>query len=348
VSAERAAPTRGLPSAARRGLRAHAALGPDELVERTRAMGGDVTVRAASRRMRPADGAAHAPLDAAVARALEIFHEVDRACTCSDATSALARANAAPDQWHVVPDLLVAAVAESHDAYKRSSGRFDPRVPPPSAARGHGERAGPTGEAELGARATPGRATGPSGAWRPQVRHAHRAIHLGGAPIDLGPIAKGLAVRWAATAVASAATDFLVWAGDVVFCAGRAPDGGPWRLGVEDPCGGGAPVAVLALGDTGAATSSSCAPRWTVDGTPTHDLVDPSTGRPGGEGLSSVTVVARDPATAGVWSKALFLAGASGVEAAARQASVAALWVGSDGWRGHTQELVPVLERQAP
>lgn len=48
-----------------------------------------------------------------------------------------------------------------------------------------------------------------------------------------------------------------------------------------------------------------------------HHLIDPTTGRPGGTGLLSVTTVASDPATAEVWSKCLFLQGADNIAEAA-------------------------------
>ena len=62
-----------------------------------------------------------------------------------------------------------------------------------------------------------------------------------------------------------------------------------------------------------------------------HHLIDPRTSRPGGDGLSAVTVVGSDPAIAEVWSKALFLEGAAGIVSAAGTRGIAALWVYEDG-----------------
>ena len=78
--------------------------------------------------------------------------------------------------------------------------------------------------------------------------------------------------------------------------------------------------------------------RWTSpDGEAVHHLIDPSTGRPGGDGLLAVTVAGPDPAWAEVWSKALFLVGPSGIADAARARGLAAWWVAVDG----TLEMTP-------
>ena len=58
------------------------------------------------------------------------------------------------------------------------------------------------------------------------------------APVDLGGIGKGLALRWAAAGlVAEALTDFLLEAGGDRRRSGRL-GGEPWFVGIEDPAGG--------------------------------------------------------------------------------------------------------------
>ncbi|HVC24812.1 MAG TPA: FAD:protein FMN transferase [Acidimicrobiales bacterium] len=327
--------------------------GEDEVVVRTRAMASEITLRArqGDPRTRPAgrtvDADRAARLEGAIARALEVFHEVERVCTRFDAASPMSHANAAPDRWHVVPDLLLAAVAEAYGAHRRSAGRFDPRVLASLLALGYRESTDFSEMPELGAPPADAHRSGPLAPWRPRIRHARRSVHLGGDAVDLGGIGKGLAVRWAAALLAAATSDFLVDAGGDIYCSGRAPDSGPWMLGVEDPLGGDIPVAVIGVSNAGVATSSVRVRRWTSGGLPVHHLIDPSTGRPGGDGLVAVTVVAPDPATAEVWSKVLFLAGADGIGAAARQRRVAALWIESDGSVAHAADMAPILEWRA-
>jgi FAD:protein FMN transferase len=122
-----------------------------------------------------------------------------------------------------------------------------------------------------------------------------------------------------------------------------APDGGRWRIGVEDPRDPGRTIAVLSMYDGAVATSSVRVRSWHVAGRVVHHLIDPSTGLPGGEGLLAVTVVDSDPAAAEVWSKVLFLVGIRGVRASAEHYGLAALWVdesGALGWSKAAENLL--------
>lgn len=291
-------------------------------IGRVRAMASDITVHATSRD----DG--HR-LEAVVGEALTVFSTVAASCTRFDPTSPLMRANAAPGEWHVLPASCVAAISEAYAAYRRTDGRFDPRVLRDLVGLGYTEAlsfAEGAPEAPVG---RPRRRLVPP-PWEPLFR-GEDEVHLGGQPVDLGGIGKGLAVRWAADALRGACDDHLVVAGGDCSCAGSAPDGGPWRVGVEDPAGGDAPLAVLGLSDIACATSSVRLRRWKAGGQEVHHLIDPRSGLPGGRGLAAVTVVAGDPADAEVWSKVLFLAGHRQVATVAERQELAALWVGADG-----------------
>ncbi len=320
------------------------------VVGRVRAMASTVTVRAIGRsgraacryaglqrdgepRGRSAAGSAAGSADAAVVeavgRALDVFETVAVACTRFDSASPLMVANDEPGRWHDLPEVCASAIAEAHAAYLRTDGRFDPRVLEDLVGLGY--------TASLSF--TPGAASAPDGRarrrvvpppWQPRFR-GRGHVHLGGRPVDLGGIGKGLAVRWAAEALRSVSDDHLVEAGGDCTCRGRAPDGGPWRVGVEDPTGGAAPVAVLELTDVSCATSSVRLRRWRAGNRVVHHLIDPRTGLPGGPGLTAVTVVAPDPAEAEVWSKALFLSGRAAIGEEAARRELAALWVTTDG-----------------
>jgi len=286
-------------------------------------MACDITVHALT-----GDGRSAA---AAVDRALSVFPAVDAACTRFDPDSPLMRVNARPDRWHRVPPLLFRAVEEAHRAYERTHGRFDPRVLRALVDLGY-DRSLPFAGGDV---STPGsRRRRPSpGPWRPRFRGGDRPeLHLGGEPIDLGGIGKGLAVRWAAEALDGHLDAYLVDAGGDCACRGAGPDGHGWRIGVEDPRPEpGPPLAVIEVRDRAVATSSIRLRRWRSGGTAAHHLLDPATGRPGGAGLLAVTVIADDPAEAEVTSKALFLAGRAGVAGEARRRNAAALWVDTDG-----------------
>ena len=296
-----------------------------DLVARFRAMACDISMRV----VHPTNVAPDA-----LERAEMVFERVERACTRFDPTSALMRANAAPDRWHRVPAELYHAVAEAAAAHVETDGVFDPRVLRVLEAYGYdrtlpfarGDVATPARRGVLPIAEVPGRQP-----WRPQLAAHSWSIHIGSLPIDLGGIGKGLAVRWAAAELEGAGTSALVEAGGDCMCTGAGPDGDGWKIGVEDPKGGADPVAVLSVTDLACATSSVRVRTWRSGDDQVHHLIDPRTGRPGGPGMLAVTVVGPDPARAEVWSKSLFLAGADAIGEHASAHRLAALWVTTDG-----------------
>ncbi len=236
-------------------------------------MACDVTVQV------PADAVTDATA-AGAESALRVFRAVHRACTRFDSDSPLMRVNARPGRWHAVPGVLFDAVREAHAAYVRTRGRFDPRVLGDLERLGYDRSLrfedGPVATAAGGTlRSAPGR-------WRPRFRGGVRPeLHLGGDPVDLGGIGKGLALRWAWERLSATGTAFLVDAGGDCVCHGSGIGVDGWRVGVEHPAGRDEPVAVLALADRAVATSSTRLRRWTAGGMPAHHLIDPRTGRPG-------------------------------------------------------------------
>ena len=226
-----------------------------------------------------------------------------------------------------VSRMLVAALTAADRAGRVTHGRFDARV------LADLERLGFVGVPQGGKatdRPKPA-ATEPGRVMRRTGRHGEIELV---APVDLGGIGKGLALRWAARAAAAILGDtgFLLDAGGDLVSRGYR-GGEPWSVGIEDPTAGGDPLAVVVLDrDQAIATSSVRIARAVrADGQLVHHLIDPRTGEPGGVGLAAVTVAFPDPAWAEVWSKALFLEGASRIADAARARGLAAWWVNEDG-----------------
>jgi FAD:protein FMN transferase len=307
-----------------------------QIVARTRAMATDITLKIALHNVEPVSG----DLERALAEAVNVFAEVDRTCSRFKPDSPLSRANAAPELWHRLPPLCFDSISEAFDAYQRTQGLFDPRVLADLVRLGY-DRSLPfaTSSIEIGAGSeypagsepTTGSEIAPTNAWslipwRPLFRPANRQVRLAES-IDLGGIGKGLSVRWARDRLLRTTNDFLVDAGGDCYCSGRAPDGGPWSVGIEDPTDPGELVATVDLRDRACTTSSIRLRKWTVDGRPVHHIIDPRTREPGGAGLLSVTVVGDDPAHAEVASKTLFLAGSDHIASHACAAGTAALWV---------------------
>ena len=292
-----------------------------------RSMATDVSIRVVG---------ATPEVEARMNAVVEVFARVSAACTRFDETSPLMRANAAPDEWHDVPWELAASVVEAYEAYRETGGVFDPRVIDTLVRLGY-DRSLPfaTGGIAFDGAGLPAERDDvvERDLWRPrwEQRGDRYRIHLGGAPIDLGGIGKGLAARWAFEELEPAGDSVMVDAGGDCQFSGSGPTGEGWRVGVEDPSGGADPLLVLSLRDTGCATSSVRVRHWQVNGREVHHLIDPRTRTSGGHGLLSVTVIDPDVAWAEVWSKTLFLTGAERMEALAEERQLAAAWVAADG-----------------
>ncbi len=235
--------------------------------------------------------------------------------------------------WAAVSPRLYKALSASLQAWRRTDGLFDPRVL--------------VRLEEYGYVGVP-RAHAPAeqpGVWLGRDPR-HRQVLLR-APLDLGGIGKGLAVRWAARIARRVTGNFLLNAGGDLIAEGRGPDGGGWQIGVEDPHAPETLKAAVRIAARGAVCTSSIARlSWMHAGQKVHHLIDPRTGRPGGEGILAVTVISVDPAWAEVQSKTLFLRGQSGIVEAAR--GLAAIWVTDDGSLHVSSAAEPYVFWRAP
>jgi thiamine biosynthesis lipoprotein len=268
------------------------------------------------------------------AEALDEFATVEAELSCYRPDSALSRLNltAGNGAWWPASWRLFGFLTLAERAGRKSGGRFDPRVLgdlvrlghpgllAPDATPKHHAGSGPPDEAPAGRR------------WL-GLEGRTRRVRLQ-APVDSGGLGKGLALRWAWRRIEAglAGQGALLEAGGDIVGRGAAPDGEAWQVGIEDPTGGPAPLAVVALADGAICTSSTARQHW-IDpaGRPAHHLLDPRTGEPGGAGLLAVTVAATDPGWAEVWTKTLFLAGSAAIGDEARARGLAAWWVEADG-----------------
>lgn len=236
-----------------------------------------------------------------------------------------------PEPTAGVSRMLVRALVAADRATRITGGRFDPRVVESL------ERIGYLGVPQA-------RDPGSLPIWRGHsdrivIRDGRRAAIALPEAVDLGGIGKGLALRWSADMLdralaraLNAGGGYLLDAGGDVVGNGAAGPAEPWQVGIEDPSGGEQPAAVIrGVGRWAVATSSSSRLRWERDGRTVHHLIDPRTGESGGAGLRAVTVSGPDPAWAEVWTKALFLDGATEIAAAARRRGIAAWWLTEDG-----------------
>ncbi len=296
-----------------------------DLQHRFRAMASNVTVRVID----PTPGA-----DAAITEVERLFAQVERSCTRFDDTSDLMRANANGTQWMTVTPECLGAIMAALDAHQLTGGAFDPRVLKTLTGLGYdrsldfvgGSVATPAGETTSGALAP----------WSPDIDVARSRVRIGREPIDLGGIGKGYAVRLGIAALAGFGRSALVEAGGDLATYGDGPDRDPgeprgWRAAVEDPRGGSAPIAVLDVSDSAAATSSIRLRRWRSGDRDVHHLIDPATGQPSTSELLAVTVIGDDTAWAEVWTKVCFLAGVEGIRDVVEREGLTAYWIDTSG-----------------
>ena len=238
--------------------------------------------------------------DAAWAVVASQFAQAEAALTRFERHSPLSRLNQGTGTWVAAPPLLARALTAAWRAFRATHGRFDPRVI--GALEAAGERAGvelPPSPDHLGR----------DDAWlRLDPRRGRARVS---APIDLGGIAKGLALRWTARTLRGAGHHrFLIAAGGDVVAAGLGPANRPWVVGIEDPADFRRTLDRVELVDAAVATSSVAVRSWRgAGGRFSHHLIDPGTLAPAPPVWSSVTVVHGDPAWAEVHSKVGFLAG---------------------------------------
>ena len=130
-----------------------------------------------------------------------------------------------------------------------------------------------------------------------------------GTAIDLGGIAKGLAVEQAYALfkrnnILSGTASF----GGDISIYGSKPDGKPWRIGIQDPLdpqNNGHSAATVSLSDSYILTSGNYQRYFMQDGIRYHHIIDPHTGIPAMNELMSVTIIAPAEKSRGILCDAL-------------------------------------------
>lgn len=240
-------------------------------------------------------------VSAAIQRALDWFDVVERACSRFDPDSELRRLLQRVGRPVVTSPVLFEAVRFACELARRTDGAFDPTVGWALAAKGFDR------DYRSGQRIpVPAAAAGVASFRDVRLDPGHRAISLRRPLVlDLGAVAKGLAIDLAARELAAFGS-YCVEAGGDVFARGRNAEGRSWRIGIRDPRANGEIVRVLELVQ-GAVCTSGDYERRTADGHE-HHLVDPRSGRSAG-GLASATVMAPTALAADGLATAAFVLG---------------------------------------
>lgn len=131
---------------------------------------------------------------------------------------------------------------------------------------------------------------------------------LPGLQLDFGAVAKGVAVDEAIALLRRhGAPHGIVNAGGDLRAIGRRGDR-PWRIGIRHPRQAEVLASLEVAGDLAVFTSGDYERFYEYEGKRYHHILDPRTGSPAA-GITSVTVVTEEAATADAAATALFVAG---------------------------------------
>ena len=220
--------------------------------------------------------------------------------------SELSRLNAAAGTTVPVGALLLASVESALAGARATDGAFDPSLNAQIRRLGYDRS---FDEIAAGPGMREGGGIGPGGAWRRIVidRDWSCVTLPGGVALDLGGIAKGMAVDASIALLRDAGVEAaLVSAGGDLAVLGRPPGRAGWTIDVRTPRGG-APLTL----ERGAIVTSGIERRsWRQGGLERHHLLDPATGLPARSGVWSASAVAATCERAEVAATAAFVLGA--------------------------------------
>lgn len=128
--------------------------------------------------------------------------------------------------------------------------------------------------------------------------------------IDLGGIAKGYTSSLIMNIFEKYNVDCgIVSLGGNVQTYGKKKDESEWNVGIEHPHKDGTYVGVVKVSDAAVITSGDYQRYFEKNGKIYHHILEPQTGKPSDNGISSVTIVGKDGAIADALSTTLFVLG---------------------------------------
>jgi FAD:protein FMN transferase len=239
-------------------------------------------------------------------RAFGWFHEIEERCTRFNPASELMQLSTHIGKPVVVSEILFEAVRFALMVAEETDGAFDPTVGHRMEARGF-NREHRTGETVR----SDGAFIDEVSYKDVQVDRDNRTITLlRPLTLDLGAVAKGLAVDMAARELAPF-RDFAIDAGGDLYLGGLNLAGEPWSVGIRHPRKDGELIDTLRVSDLAVCTSGDYERRIpeSCEATTTeHHLLDPHTGL-SPRAVASVTVLADGAMLADALATAAFVLG---------------------------------------
>ena len=235
------------------------------------------------------------------------FAEVERRCSRFDDASELRNLSLHIGDPVRVSTLLCQALDIALNVARLTGGALDPAI-----GRAM-ERSGFNTNYMTGARVMSKLPADSMGTYRDILldRDAQTVTLLRPLSLDLGAVAKGLAVDLAAEELRGL-PGFVINAGGDILARGLNPDAEPWRIGIRHPRRHDDLLTSLRITDAAVCTSGDYErPQAAGDG---HHILDPASGASAGLAIS-VTVVAPTAVVADALSTAVFVLGpVAGIE----------------------------------
>ncbi|MCC8044916.1 MAG: FAD:protein FMN transferase [Clostridiales bacterium] len=154
------------------------------------------------------------------------------------------------------------------------------------------------------------------------------------AEIDLGGIAKGyIADQLEEYLLSCNIESALINLGGNVQTVGTKPDGSAWKIGIQKPFGSSSDIiAVIACTGESVVTSGTYERYFEVNGVIYHHILDPKTGYPTDNGLTSVTILADSSTQCDALSTSCFVLGLEdGTDLIESLDQVEAMFITEDG-----------------
>jgi thiamine biosynthesis lipoprotein len=240
--------------------------------------------------------------DAAIDGAFRWFDEIEARCSRFDPDSELMRLTAEAGRVVPVSPLMFEAVRFAIAVAEDTGGAFDPTVGRTMETLGFNRehRRGRIIRTDL--------ATDDAVSYRDVcLDSTHQTITLRRPLIlDLGAVAKGLAIDMAARELAPL-RDFAIDAGGDLYFSGCNPDGAPWSAGIRHPRRDDELIDRIVVSNRAVCTSGDYE-RVASGDDGGHHILDPRTGLSAG-GIASATVVAPTAMLADALATATFVLG---------------------------------------
>ena len=273
----------------------------DDIVRTAVRMGTFVTIHVVS----PAaahKSEAQSPMvrEEAVERAFAWFDRVEECCTRFDSGSEVMRLAAQAGVPVPVSTILYQAVQFALAVAEESGGAFDPTVGYAMETRGFDR------EYRSGRQIRTALDCGRTVSYKDVRLDPERKTITLLCPlvIDLGAVAKGLAVDLAAREL-SPFENFAINAGGDLYLGGRNPDSEPWSIGIRHPRSDADLIEAVRVSNRAVCTSGDYEKRSADGG---HHILDPRT-RGSANGVASVTVIAPTAMLADALATAAFVLG---------------------------------------